>query len=152
MAWEVQVTLQYPGEQMSAFMNSECKCFQAVKEGLRKIFHRTCQNPLCACPRYQLAFALLVAELLPGLTSPLEAYDPVFNDIDRAFLHKVGVKVRMSRAAHFKSLVSSDRRIIAHCLASSSLQAVTLHARHMDGSAGATKGDTACRPGCPCRY
>ena len=93
MAWEDRVTLQYPGERLSVFIDSECKCFQAVKEGLRKIFHRTCQNCLCACPRYQLAFALLVAELLSGLTSPLEAYDPVFNDIDRAFLHRVGVKV-----------------------------------------------------------
>ena len=50
--------------------------------------------------RYQLAFALLVAEQLPGLMGPVEAYDPVFNDIDRALLHSVGVKVHVCVALH----------------------------------------------------
>lgn len=50
--------------------------------------------------RYQLAFALLVAEQLPGLMGPVEAYDPVFNDIDRALLHSVKVKVRVCVALH----------------------------------------------------
>ena len=52
----------------------------------------------CLCARYQLALALLVAELLPGLTSAMEAYDPVFDDVDRAFLQRVGVKVSVCLA------------------------------------------------------
>lgn len=56
-------------------------------------FGTACINLNILCSRYQLAFALLVAELLPGLTGPLEAYDPVFNGADRAFLKDVGVKV-----------------------------------------------------------
>ena len=47
----------------------------------------------CLC-RYQLAFALLVTELLPGLVEPLDTYDPAFNDIDRALLSNLGVTVR----------------------------------------------------------
>ena len=53
-------------------------------------------NAVHLCARYQLAFALLVVGLLPGLKHPIEAYDPVFNDIDRAFLQGLGVKVAES--------------------------------------------------------
>ncbi len=52
----------------------------------------------CLCARYQLALALLVADVLPGVTSPVEAYDPVFDPVDKAFLHRVGVKVRLCMA------------------------------------------------------
>ena len=44
--------------------------------------------------RYQLGFALLLAELLPGLTEPLSMYDPAFDDVDRALLSNLGVTVR----------------------------------------------------------
>lgn len=44
--------------------------------------------------RYQLAFALLITELLPGLVEPLDTYDPAFNDVDRALLSNLGVTVR----------------------------------------------------------
>ena len=61
----------------------------------------------CVGIRYQLAFALLVAEQLPGLMGPAEAYDPVFNDIDRALLHSVGVKVRVCVALQAPPLSKS---------------------------------------------
>ena len=32
--------------------------------------------------------------------SPVEAYDPVFNDIDRTLLHSIGVKVRVHTVLH----------------------------------------------------
>ena len=43
--------------------------------------------------RYQLGFALLLAELLPGLAAPLDAFDPAFDDVDRALLSNLGVTV-----------------------------------------------------------
>ena len=52
--------------------------------------------------RYQLAFALLLTELLPGLTAPLDTFDPAFDDVDRALLSNLGVTVR---ASHFSSSV-----------------------------------------------
>ncbi len=52
----------------------------------------------CLCTRYQLALALLLAEFLPGLKIAVEAYDPVFDAVDKAFLHRVGVKVWLRMA------------------------------------------------------
>ena len=46
--------------------------------------------------RYQLGFALLLAELLPGLMEPLSTYDPAFDDVDKALLSNLGVAVRGS--------------------------------------------------------
>ncbi|CAK0732295.1 hypothetical protein CVIRNUC_000111 [Coccomyxa viridis] len=43
--------------------------------------------------RYQLAFALLITELLPGLREALDTYDPAFSDVDRALLASLGVTV-----------------------------------------------------------
>jgi hypothetical protein len=45
------------------------------------------------CPRYQLAFALLIAQQLPGLRGPVEVYDPVFSDVDCMLLEQLGLKV-----------------------------------------------------------
>lgn len=44
--------------------------------------------------RYQLAVALLLAaELVPNLDQPVEAYDPVFTQVDKAVLEAYGWKV-----------------------------------------------------------
>lgn len=46
--------------------------------------------------RYQLGFALLLRDLLPGLKAPLDTFDPAFDDVDRALLANLGVTVRGS--------------------------------------------------------
>lgn len=44
--------------------------------------------------RHQLALALLLAdEILPGLASPPEAFDPVFSPVDELLLQSYGWKV-----------------------------------------------------------
>ena len=54
--------------------------------------------------RYQLAFALLITELLPGLREPLDTYDPAFNDVDRALLTSLGVTVSAHAAKRMQSM------------------------------------------------
>ncbi|KAK9836996.1 hypothetical protein WJX81_005405 [Elliptochloris bilobata] len=44
-------------------------------------------------PRYQLALALLLAARLPALRRPIEAYDPVFTELDRAVLADLEVQM-----------------------------------------------------------
>lgn len=51
-------------------------------------------EPQCCQYRYQLAFALLIAELLPGLEEPLDMYDPSFTAVDKALLRNLGLTVR----------------------------------------------------------
>jgi len=43
--------------------------------------------------RYQVALASLLAGLLPALTSPPEAYDPVFTPLDEAVLPRCGLTI-----------------------------------------------------------
>ena len=45
-------------------------------------------------PRYQLALALLLREQLPGLRQPVQAFDPVFSEVDRLLLASFGIEVR----------------------------------------------------------
>lgn len=47
-------------------------------------------------PRYQLAFTLLLAEQLPSLRGPVEAFDPVFSEVDCMLLRHLGIKVGLS--------------------------------------------------------
>ncbi|CAL5224764.1 g7503 [Coccomyxa viridis] len=66
--------------------------------------------------RYQLGFALLLAELLPGLTEPLSTYDPAFDDVDKALLSNLGVAVhatdeQCARVAHEPTLF-----YMPHCI------------------------------------
>ncbi|BDA47586.1 probable protein SENSITIVITY TO RED LIGHT REDUCED 1 at N-terminal half [Coccomyxa sp. Obi] len=44
-------------------------------------------------PRYQLAFALLLAGHLPGLQGPIQVFDPRFTELDRMFLREQGFLV-----------------------------------------------------------
>lgn len=43
--------------------------------------------------RYQLALALLLKDLLPGLAAPPELYDPAFSELDRALLARLGLEL-----------------------------------------------------------
>ena len=47
-----------------------------------------------AVPRYQLAFALLLAAQLPGLAGPVLAFDPAFTDVDRQLLATLDIQVQ----------------------------------------------------------
>ena len=47
-----------------------------------------------AVPRCQLAFALLLRECMPGLRSPVQAFDPVFSPVDRLLLKSFDIQVR----------------------------------------------------------
>jgi hypothetical protein len=44
-------------------------------------------------PRYQLAFALLLADRLPSLQGPLQVFDPVFTEVDVRLLKEQGLSV-----------------------------------------------------------
>jgi len=43
--------------------------------------------------RHQLALALLLRELLPGLAGPPQLFDPAFTDVDSAVLRALGMEV-----------------------------------------------------------
>ncbi len=47
-------------------------------------------------PRYQLAFALLLAGHLPGLQGPVQVYDPRFTELDRMLLRDQGFLVSLA--------------------------------------------------------
>ena len=51
-------------------------------------------------PRYQLAFALLLAGHLPGLQGPIQVFDPKFTELDRMLLREQGLLVRPALMQH----------------------------------------------------
>jgi hypothetical protein len=65
--------------------------------------------------RYQAALAVLLAELLPALTDPPEAFDPVFSPLDAAVLRVLGFTVLTADEGGRRLAAAPTLFFMPHC-------------------------------------
>lgn len=94
----------HPAPDLPGASESHCWRWEAVEE---MVIYGLGSLEASPVPRYQLAFALLLAERLPKLKGPLQAFDPVFTELDCALLKEQGLLVRIFSASPHFSIMSN---------------------------------------------